>query len=44
MVPFANKVTHRDDRGSPNQARREKQAYQAYVSAEQHSAAGCIGP
>lgn len=29
---------------APNQARREKQAYQVHVSAEQHSAAGCIGP
>ena len=42
VVLFVNTVSHRDDRGARS-ARREKQAYQAYASAEQHGAAGCIG-
>ena len=42
VVLFVNKVTHQDDRGA-RRARREKQAYQVYASAEQHGAAGCIG-
>jgi hypothetical protein len=39
VVLFVNTVTHQDDRGARS-ARRGTRAYQAYASAEQHSASG----
>ena len=42
VVLFVNTVTHRDHRGARS-TMRQKRAYQVYVRAEQHGAAGCIG-